>query len=84
MHKCETMQRFGPKLRALQMYHGMTLTELAEALGRTAHGAISEIELGKKVPSAEFVLNVARLFNVTTDQLMKDELELDLPSKTRE
>jgi transcriptional regulator with XRE-family HTH domain len=54
----------------------MTLKELAQALGLSAHGYISEIESGKKIPSAEFVLNVARLFNVSTDQLLKDELNL--------
>jgi transcriptional regulator with XRE-family HTH domain len=56
----------------------MTLVELAQAMGFTAHGYISEIESGKKMPSAELVLNVARLFKVTTDELMKDELDLDV------
>jgi transcriptional regulator with XRE-family HTH domain len=70
------MQRFGEKLRLLRTGKGMTLKELACALGLTAHGYISEIESGKKKPTAEFVLNVARYFNVATDQLLKDELEL--------
>ena len=72
------MQRFGEKLRALRTRGGMTLKELALALGLNAHGYISELESGKKKPTAEFVLNVARLFNVTTDQLLKDELDLDM------
>jgi transcriptional regulator with XRE-family HTH domain len=72
------MQRFGEKLHALRLKQGLSLKELAQALGYTAHGHISEIEAGKKMPTARFVLNVARLFNVSTDQLMKDELELDL------
>lgn len=54
----------------------MTLKELASELGLTAHGYISELEAGKKVPTAELVLNVARLFEVTTDELLRDELEL--------
>jgi transcriptional regulator with XRE-family HTH domain len=70
------MQRFGEKLHFLRSSKTMTLKELACALGLTAHGYISEIESGKKKPTAEFVLNVARYFNVTTDQLLKDELEL--------
>lgn len=70
------MQRFGEKLHFLRTRKAMTLKELACALGLTAHGYISEIESGKKKPTAEFVLNVARYFNVTTDQLLKDELEL--------
>lgn len=71
------MRRFGEKLHALRIQHGMTLKELAQAVGYKAHGYITELEAGKKTPTAEFVLNVARLFNVTTDQLMKDELEID-------
>lgn len=71
------MQRFGEKLRTLRIQHHLTLKDLALALGHTAHGYISEIESGKKKPTTEFVLAVARLFNITTDQLLKDELELD-------
>ena len=55
----------------------MTLKELAFALGLTAHGYISEMEAGKKKPTAEFVLKVARYFRVTTDQLLKDELDVE-------
>jgi transcriptional regulator with XRE-family HTH domain len=47
-------------------------------LGIQLHGYLSEVESGKKMPSVEFVLRVSRLFNVTTDELLKDELELDL------
>ena len=72
------MQRFGEKLRALRTHRGMTLQEAAAALGLRAHGYISEIERGKKKPTAEFVLGVARLFHVTTDELLKDELELGI------
>ncbi|HQE92783.1 MAG TPA: helix-turn-helix transcriptional regulator [Anaerolineae bacterium] len=70
------MQRFGDKLRALRIKHNMTLKQLAEAVGHSAHGYISELESGKKKPTAEFVLKIARLFNVTTDELLKDEIEL--------
>lgn len=71
------MQRFGEKLRTLRTQHNMSLQELAYKLGLTAHSYISELESGKKKPTAEFTLNVARLFNVTTDQLLKDELDLN-------
>jgi transcriptional regulator with XRE-family HTH domain len=71
------MQRFGEKLHTLRTKSRMTLKELALKLGYTAHGHISEIESGKKRPTVEFVLSVARLFNVTTDQLLKDELDLE-------
>jgi transcriptional regulator with XRE-family HTH domain len=45
-------------------------------MGHTAHGHISELESGKKLPTVEFVLRLARVFNVTTDELLKDELEI--------
>lgn len=70
------MQRFGQKLQVLRRRHGFTLKGLALALGYTAHGHISELEAGKKTPTAEFVLSVARLFDVTADELLKDEVEL--------
>ncbi len=77
------MQRFGEKLRTLRTQHNMSLQELAYKLGLTAHSYISELESGKKKPTAEFTLNVARLFNVTTDQLLKDELDLDTDTTTQ-
>jgi transcriptional regulator with XRE-family HTH domain len=70
------MKRFGEKLRLLRTRRGITLKELAHSLGLTAHGYISEIESGKKKPTADFVLKVARYFKVTTDELLKDELEV--------
>lgn len=76
------MQRFGEKLRMLRIQHNMSLQELAYKLGLTAHSYISELESGKKKPTAEFTLNVARLFNVTTDQLLKDELDLNTDTIT--
>jgi len=71
------MYRFGEKLRTLRNQHGLTLKELALELGLRAHGYISELESGKKKPTAELVLNVARFFGVSTDKLLKDELDLD-------
>lgn len=54
----------------------MTLRGLADQLGLISHGYISELEGGKKIPTAPFVLSVARLFEVSTDELLKDELNL--------
>jgi transcriptional regulator with XRE-family HTH domain len=74
------MQRFGEKLRTLRKRQGMTLHELALALGYSAHTHISVLENGKKQPTAALVLKVAQLFEVTTDQLLRDDLEV-LPPK---
>lgn len=71
--------RFGEKLRALRERHGMSQTALAQALGHSAHGYISELEAGKKLPTLEFVLKASRYFGISMDCLVKDELELDHP-----
>ena len=71
------MQRFGEKLRVLRIQNHLTLKELAHILGLSAHGYISEIEAGKKKPTVDFVIKAARYFNVTTDQLLKDEFDID-------
>ena len=76
MSKERSIQRFGEKLHTLRTQKKLTLKELAYQLGHVAHGYISELEAGKKLPTVELVLSIARLFNVTTDELIKDELEL--------
>jgi transcriptional regulator with XRE-family HTH domain len=70
------MRRFGEKLRTLRKRQGMTLKGLAHELGFKSHSYISAIEFGKKQPSVELVVKIARLFNVTTDQLLSDDLEV--------
>jgi len=70
------MKRLGDKLRTLREQRGLTLRELAEILD-VHYTHLNKIELGRKRPSTEVVLKLSYLFNVTTDQLMKDELELD-------
>ncbi|MBX3053054.1 MAG: helix-turn-helix transcriptional regulator [Caldilineaceae bacterium] len=72
------LERFGEKLRALRKHHNVTLHWLATQLGYATHSYISEIESGQKSPTVTFVLKVSYLFGVTTDQLLKDELELEI------
>jgi transcriptional regulator with XRE-family HTH domain len=72
------MQRLGQKIRTLREQRGMTLMQMAVALGYPTHrhSYLSEIETGKRTPKGDFILKVADLFGVTTDQLMRDELDL--------
>ncbi len=70
------MKRLGEKLRTLRLQHNYTTRQLANLLGVT-HTHIIGIENGKRGLSTDLVLKIADLFNVTTDQLMRDELELD-------
>ncbi len=72
------MKKFGIKLRTLRNSRGMTLKELATQLGLHAHGYLSEVESGKKKPSIELVLKVSRFFEVATDDLLKDERDVEM------
>ena len=71
------MQRFGEKLRTLRKRRGMTMRGLAKALGFATHGYIGDLESGRAKPSLELALKIADFFNVSVDQLARDELELD-------
>ncbi|MFN8489195.1 MAG: helix-turn-helix transcriptional regulator [Caldilineaceae bacterium] len=69
------MEKFGQKLHYLRKQRGLTLRQLAELLGvHFTH--LNNLEHGSKRPSTDLVLKVAQLFDVSTDQLMKDDVEL--------
>ena len=72
-----TITRFGEKVRQLRDETTMSQSELAQRLGMKSKGYISEIEAGKKIPPAEKVLLIATVFHVTTDSLLRDELEIE-------
>ncbi|MFQ5854611.1 MAG: helix-turn-helix domain-containing protein [Anaerolineae bacterium] len=71
------MRRFGQKLRTLRERQGISLRKLASDLDFSSHAHLGRIETGEKSPSAALVLKIARYFDVSTDTLMKDELELE-------
>lgn len=70
--------KFGDKLRQLRVHHGLTLAFMSQLFGYQTHSYISEIESGHKLPTIGLVLKVSRLFTVTTDELLKDEITVDL------
>lgn len=70
------MDRIGEKLQILRTRQGLSVRQLARELG-VSGSYITQIELGKKTPSAKLVEKMSRTFNVMADVLMKDELELD-------
>jgi DNA-binding XRE family transcriptional regulator len=55
----------------------MSLRQLANELGFSSHGYVGDLESGRKKPSLEVALKVARLFDVSVDSLVKDEVEVD-------
>ncbi|NNJ10285.1 helix-turn-helix transcriptional regulator [Chloroflexales bacterium ZM16-3] len=70
------MQRFGEKLRTLRQQRGMTMRDMADALGFKSHGFVSDLESGRKHPSLELAIKIADYFGVALDQLARDELEV--------
>ncbi len=70
------MQRFGEKLRFLRECRGMTQRSLAKQLGITS-AFISDIEHKRKRPNLTFVMNIADMFGVSVDSLVRDGLELE-------
>ena len=72
------IRRFGEKLLTVRTQFGLTQEGFAHRLGYSTHSYIAALEKGQKQPSLEIVLCIARSFNVSTDQLLKDELELEI------
>jgi transcriptional regulator with XRE-family HTH domain len=60
---------FGARLAALRKAHGWTQPQLAEKLGVTL-AAVVYYERQAKNPNAELVSKVAKLFNVSVDELL--------------
>ncbi|MCB0177781.1 MAG: helix-turn-helix transcriptional regulator [Anaerolineae bacterium] len=70
------MERFGEKLRVLRDRRGITVRQLASILEIKSHSHIVGLEANKHKPSADLILKIANFFKVTTDQLMRDDLEI--------
>lgn len=70
------MKRFGEKLHSLRQQHDLTVRQLAADLGIKSSSYISRLEKGQK-PSIELLLKISLYFGVSTDQLLRDDLELD-------
>ena len=60
------------KIVVLRKYNGMSQEELAEKLGVTRQ-SVSKWEGAQSVPDIDKILQLARLFGVTTDYLLKEE-----------
>ncbi|MCP4369797.1 MAG: helix-turn-helix transcriptional regulator [Deltaproteobacteria bacterium] len=71
------MKRFGEKLRILRNRDGVSLRKLTAEMGYSSHNHLAGIERGERKPSVELVIKIALFFNVSTDQLLMDDLEVD-------
>jgi transcriptional regulator with XRE-family HTH domain len=76
MSKSNEMTRFGEKLRTLRNKQGLTLRQLGEMVG-VSFTFLGKLEKGEKTPNVSMVLRLANVFDVSTDQLIRDELEVD-------
>jgi transcriptional regulator with XRE-family HTH domain len=70
------LQRFSEKIRICRERLGMTQGELAEKIG-ISRTHLNKIEQGKKLASLQVTLKLAEVLDVSTDVLMRDDLELD-------
>lgn len=74
---------FADKLIELRKKSGMTQEELAEHLN-VSRQSVSKWEGAQSVPDLDKVLKLSKLFGVTTDYLLKDELEAPEPAEGRD
>ena len=70
------MERIGEKLKTLRLQYDLTTRQLAEHL-ETTNSQISRIENGLRQPSGDLIVKMADFFNISLDQLMRDDLDLD-------
>jgi transcriptional regulator with XRE-family HTH domain len=73
----------GAKLRYLRQQRQMTQEELARRLGLLRQGHISNLEMGRKAPSLELVVQIADLFGVTADYLLRDSIPVEMVNDAR-
>jgi transcriptional regulator with XRE-family HTH domain len=70
------MNKFGEKLQRLRQRQGLSQRQLAEMLS-ISRTHVSKMERSEKIPNIAMLLKVANIFGVTTDLLIRDELELE-------
>lgn len=66
--------QFQDKLFSLRKRQGMTQAELSEAIN-VSRQAISKWEMGTAVPDVSNMLTLSRVFHVSVDYLVNDEME---------
>lgn len=71
--------RFGEKLSILRKQRGMTQMELAEKLD-ISRQAVSRWEQGTSEPSTENLVSIGKLFDVSVDALMNENVQLQVES----
>lgn len=65
----DVLERVGPRLRALRVERGATLTQLAASTGISV-STLSRLESGQRKPTLELMLPLARAHQVPLDELV--------------
>lgn len=71
------------KVMALRKKNNWSQEELAEKLN-ISRQSVSKWESGASIPDIDRIIAMSSLFGVSTDYLLKDELETEIPSETEE
>lgn len=79
------MVDFGSRLRTLRLKANMTQGELAKKLNLTK-SVISAYETDLRLPSYDVLINISRIYNVSTDFLLglERKQEIDLSGLTHD
>lgn len=70
------MKRLGEKLRILRKRQGLTQTQLAGLLD-IDQSHVVKMEKGERSPSLEMLTKLMQIFNVSCDQLLMDDREIE-------
>jgi transcriptional regulator with XRE-family HTH domain len=73
----DVMPLFGQKVRHQRMRRGMTQAEMAHRLGLSSHAHVSNMETDRKDASLDLILQIADLFGVSTDYLLRDSIPVE-------
>ncbi len=64
---------FKSALVRMRQQHQFSQSDLARALGLNSQAYISNLESGRKTPSPDLIVQLADLFDITTDRLLSSE-----------
>ncbi len=70
---------FGKNLRHLRVKKGLEQLELAQLLGRKSSSSVSEWEKGRYTPKSGTLSDIAKIFNVSLQDLMNENLTEETP-----
>ncbi len=72
----------GQKIAHLRIRADISQEQLAETLG-VSRQSVSKWEMNQALPQIDKVLQIAELFNVSTDELLREKMEITADKKTR-